>query len=124
LTLTSDITATTQLIQSRHNEIKENVFHLRWHQLYKTLEKMYPYFSSYEKEIVYDLMKYLEKLGLRDFSGISLPDESLSSVFSLPNPIFYNDGKFIAEKNTYFDRLGNLNIKIDNNIFYRGSQHE
>ena len=120
----SDIMATTQLIQSKHNEIKENVFHLRWHQLYKTLEKMYPYFSSYEIDIVFDLMKYMEKLGLRDFSGISLPDESLSSAFSLPYPIFYNDGKCIMEKNTYFDQLSNLNIRIDKNIFYRGSQYE
>ena len=120
----SDIMATTQLIQSRHDEIKENVFHLRWHQLYKALEKMYPCFSSYEKELVYDLMKYLEKLGLRDFSGISLPDESLSSAFSLPYPIFYNDGKCIMEKNTYFDQLGYLDIKIEKNIFYRGSRYE
>ncbi|NMB97751.1 MAG: hypothetical protein GYA02_14255 [Clostridiaceae bacterium] len=54
--------------------------------MYKTLEKMYPYFSSYEKEIVCDLMRYLEKLGLQDFSGISLPDESLSSALSLQPP--------------------------------------
>ena len=76
------------------------------------------------KEIVYDLMKYLEKLGLRDFSGISLPDESLSLAFSLPNPVFYNDSKCTAKNNTYFDQLGNLDIKIDKNIFYGGSQHE
>jgi hypothetical protein len=37
----SDIMKTTQIIQNMHNEIKENIFHLRWHQLYKTLEKIY-----------------------------------------------------------------------------------
>lgn len=120
----SDIMATSKLIQSKHNQIKDSVFHLRWHQLYKTFEKMYQFCSLYEKEIVYDLMKYLEKLGLRDFSGISLPDESLSLAFSLPNPVFYNDSKCTAKNNTYFDQLGNLDIKIDKNIFYGGSQHE
>jgi len=119
-----DITATTQIIQSRYNEIKENVFHLRWHQLYKTLEKMYPFYSSFEKIIVDDLMKYMEKLGLRDFSGISLPEKSLNSAFSLPYPIFYNDENSSAEKKTYFDQLNNLDITIEKNIFYRGNQCE
>lgn len=118
----SDITATTKIIQSRYIEIKENVFHLRWHQLYKTLEKMYPFYSSFEKNIVDDLMKYMEKLGLRDFSGISLPDKSLNSAFSLPYPIFYNNGNSSAEKKTYFDQLNNLDITIEKNIFYRGNQ--
>jgi hypothetical protein len=120
----SDITATTKIIQSRYNEIKENVFHLRWHQLYKTLEKMYPHYSSFEKIIVDDLMKYMEKLGLRDFSGISLPDKSLNSAFLLPYPIFYNDGNSSAKKRTYFDQLNNLDITIEKNIFYRGNQYE
>ena len=117
----SDILATAQILQSKYNQIQENVFHLRWHQLYKTLETMYPYYSSYEKVIVDDLMQYMEKVGLRDFSGISIPDESLNSAFLLPYPIFYEDGKSINKKNTYFDHLNNLNIKTEKNIFFGGN---
>jgi hypothetical protein len=117
----SDISETTQILQSRYNKIQENVFHLRWHQLYKTFETMYPFYSSYEKAIVDDLMEYMAKVGLRDFSGISLPDESLSLVFSSLYPIFYKDGKSIDDKKTYFDRLNNLDIKIEKNIFFRGN---
>jgi len=58
-------------------------------------------------------MKYMEKLGLRDFSGISLPDESLNLAFSLPYPIFYNDGKINAKKKTYFDQLNKINWLIN-----------
>ncbi len=116
----SDIKATTKIIQSRYTKIKENVFHLRWHQLYKTLEKMYPYYTSFEKSIIDDLMKYMEKLGLRDFSGISLPDKSLSSALSLPYPVFYNDEDNFSEKSTYFDQLNDIGITIEKTIFYRG----
>jgi hypothetical protein len=77
----SEITASTKIIESRHNNIKDNVFHLRWYQLHKTLEEMYPFCSSFEKTIIDDLMKFTEKLGLRDFSGISLPDKSLAAGF-------------------------------------------
>lgn len=84
----SEITASTEIIESRHN-IKDNVFHLRWHQLHKTFEEMYPYYSSFEKTIIDDLMKFTEKLGLRDFSGISLPDKSLAVGFSMSYPVFY-----------------------------------
>lgn len=116
----SEITATTKIIQNGDNKIKENVFHLRWHQLYKTLEKMYPFCSLFEKIIVDDLMNYMEKLGLRDFSGISLPDKLLNMLFSLPYPVFYNDAeKVIAEKKTYFDQLSDLGIIVEKKIFYR-----
>lgn len=114
----SDILASTQIIQSKYNEVKENVFHLRWHQLYKTLETMYPFYSSYENVIVDDLMQYMEKVGLRDFSGISLPDESLCPEFIQPYPIFYEDGKSISRKKTYFDQLGELDIRIEKSIFF------
>lgn len=120
----SDISATSKIIQSRYNDIKENVFHLRWHQLYKTFETMYPFYSSYEKVIVDDLMEYMEKVGLRDFSGISLPDASLSAALSLPYPIFYYKGNSINEKTTYFDQLNNLDIENKKNIFYRGNYCE
>jgi hypothetical protein len=118
----SDITATTTILQSRYSEIKENVFHLKWQQLYKVLEEMQPFYSSFEKSIADDLMKYMEKLGLRDFSGISLPDKLLNSAFSLPYPIFYHEGNPSVEKETYFDQLNNLDITIEKTIFYRGNQ--
>lgn len=117
----SDINATTKIIESRYPKIKENVFHLRWHQLYKTLDIMDKYYTSFEKSIADDLKKYLEKLGLRDFSGISLPDKSLSSAFLLPYPVFYNDEDNFTEKSTYFDQLNDMSITIEKNIFYRGS---
>lgn len=119
-----DIIESSGIIQSRYNKIKENLFHLRWQQLYTTFEKMYPFYSSFEKDIVDDLMDYMEKIGLRDFSGISLPDRSLNSVFSLPYPIFYNDENKSAVKKTYFDQFDNLDIKIEENIFYRGNNSE
>lgn len=115
----SDISASNQIIQSKHNGIKDNVFHLRWHHLYKTFETMYSFYSSYEKAIVDDLKQYMEKVGLRDFSGISLPDESLSSALMPPYLIFYKDEKSIDAKKTYFE-LNELDIKMENNIFYRG----
>lgn len=115
----SDITATTQIINRRY-DIRENVFHLRWHLLYKTLEKMYSYLSSCEKVIVDDLIKYLEKLGLVDFSGISLPPKSLIADFSVSYPIFYNEGKSALIQKTYFDHLNDINIELDENIFYKG----
>jgi hypothetical protein len=37
----SDITATTKIIQSRYIEIKENVFHLRWHARQEELKLMH-----------------------------------------------------------------------------------
>lgn len=119
----SDISDTTEIIKNKYNGIQENVFHLRWHQLYKTLETMYPIYSSYEKAIVDDLMLYMEKVGLRDFSGISLPDESLSAAFASPYPVFYEEAKN-NNKNTYFDHLNNLQIEIEKNIFFRGNYNE
>lgn len=117
----SDIAATAQILQSRYSGIKDNIFHLRWHQLYKTLEEIYPFFSSFEKPIVDDLMKYMEKVGLRDFSGISLPNEELSTVFSLPPPVFYSGDDSSDERKTYFDLLDDLSIQIGKNIFYGGN---
>lgn len=117
----SDISASIQILQSKYNGIQENVFHLRWHQLYKTLQTTNPFNSSYEKAIINDLLQYMEKVGLRDFSGISFPDESLGPVFISPYPVFYNCGEDITEKTTYFDRLGHLDIKNEKYIFWRES---
>lgn len=115
----SDISASTKIIQSKYNGVEDNVFHLRWHKLYQTLEKMNPFYSSYEKKITDDLMRYMERVGLRDFSGISSPKESLFSAFTLPYPIFYE-----SEKKTYFDQLTELDIKSEKNIFFGGNENE
>lgn len=119
----SEITASTEIIENRHN-IKDNVFHLRWHQLRKTFEEMYPYYSSFEKTIIDDLMNFMERLGLRDFSVISLPDKSLAAGFSMPYPVFYYGESSTVENTTYFDQLANLDITMEETIFYRGDQSE
>lgn len=116
----SDIMASIKLIQSKHNEITGNIFHLRWHQLYKILEKPDPGFTQYEREIINDLIQYMDKVGLRDYKGIPLPDESLIIALSLPYPVFYYDSKRNNENNTFFDRLWDLNLKVDGCIFYKG----
>jgi len=117
----ADISATSQIIQSRNSEIVDNVFHLRWHQLYKTFEMMQQFYSSYEKAMVGDLMRYLEKLGLRDFSGITLPDKSLSLAFSSSYPVFYMHDGINSESKKYFDLLADVNLSYENNTFYRGN---
>ncbi len=118
----ADISASTKILESKYNEIKDQVFHLRWHQLYKTFETMYEFCSSTENAIVDDLKQYIERLGLMDFSGISFPGESLSEIISWPYPVFYHNKLEIKEKTTYFD---NMNLHIDLNgektIFYRGN---
>ncbi len=116
----SDISASNKIISSKYTDIEDNVFHLRWHQLYKTFESMYQYYSSYEKILVDDLMQYLEKLGLRDFSGFSIPDEYLYSTFLSPYPIFYNESTGI-KNNKYFDQLKNgEDFKFESKIFFGG----
>lgn len=85
----SEISDSIRLIKKKYG-ITPNIFQLKWDHLYQTLEKVYSFFSSYEIEIVNDLMKYMEKLGLRGFSGISLPDDFLASVFTSSYPIFYH----------------------------------
>lgn len=97
----SDISATSKVIKEKYGEIEESIFHLRWHQLYKTCEKMCEYYSSYEKAIMDDLMRYLEKLGLRDFSGITIPDDSLIKALSLSYPVFFRDSIGKKQKKTY-----------------------
>ena len=116
----SDIAASSKLIESKYKEINDHVFHLRWHQLYKTFETLKDFYPSTEKAIVEDLMKYLEKLGLRDFSGISFPTESLNEEFLLPGPMFYRGKLTDREKKTYFDELI-FELNQEEIIFYRGN---
>lgn len=113
----SEISASSLIIQTKHNGMRERVFHLRWHQLYQIFEKRYSSYSYYEKLIVNDLMRYLEKLGLRDFSGFSLPEESLDLVFNSPHRIFYNDPSHKSTIGAYFD-LADINLSYDHVIFY------
>lgn len=120
----SDISASLKILQGKYPGIKENVFHLRWHQLYVTFEKMEQFYFSYEKSIVEDMKLYLEKVGLRDFSGISLPDEALSPAFLFPFPVFYDDGTIKRDKKTYFDQLMELDLEFDKNIFFGGYSNE
>ena len=116
----SDIMASTKLLQSKNQDISRNLFHLRWHQLYKTIEKVYSSYSTYEKSIVDDLMAYMDEVGLRDFAGISLPDKSLLISFSPLHPIFYQGEVPLIDKSTYFDQLINVEFHIDKNVFFRG----
>jgi len=75
--------------------------------------------SFTEMSIVDDLMEYLERLGLRDFSGISLPPESLAEEFLLPSPVFYSDKLIHKKKKIFFDNL-NLELSREEFIFYKG----
>ena len=111
-----DIAASNKIIQTRYQEVEERVFHLRWHQLSKTTEKMYPFYTVYEKAMADDLIMYMDKLGLRHFFGISLPDNSLISTLSLKHPIFYN---YKNKKQTYFDELEDVEISLKKSIFYK-----
>ena len=116
----SEIKASSNILENKYDDAKDKVFHLRWHHLYRILELMYPFYSSFERLIVDDLMQCMEKLGLRDFSGISLPDKQLSLTFSSQFPIFYRNENSKIEKHTYFDKSCNLDFTIDKNIFYGG----
>ncbi|SCM81001.1 hypothetical protein KL86SPO_31180 [uncultured Sporomusa sp.] len=80
---------------------------------------MYSYYSTLEKSIVDDLMDYLGKLGLRDYSGISLPEISLSLAFNSPNGIFYASKIASVESNRYFS-LDDIELNYDQFIFYKG----
>ncbi|MCW3490219.1 hypothetical protein [Dethiobacter alkaliphilus] len=115
-TASSEISDSEQIILRDVGE-DNKIFHLRWHQLYSTIERLYSYFSDFERVIADDLLKYMEKVGLRDFSGISCPDESLYYMFSRQYPVFYNDSKS-GLKSTYFDQLPSTDFPCHENIFF------
>lgn len=113
----SEISASSKILESKYNIINERVFHLRWHQLFKTIEIMYEFCSSREKLLVNDLMEYLEALGLKEFAGISPPNIFLNEQ----RPVFYQDKLFENEKITYFDHsIPDFDLD-DQAIFYRGN---
>ena len=117
----SEINASLKLLENKYEIIKNQLFHLRWQQLFKTFENMKEFCSDIEERIIDDLIKYLDKLGLRDFSGISLPHESLVEEFLLQRPVFYRDTLANKEKKTFFDNL-DIELSHEGIIFYREEQ--
>lgn len=100
----SDIKATTQILLSKNNEMNDNVFHLRWHQLYKTFEQIYSCYSSFEKAIVGDLMNYLDKLGL---SQITLAFQYIQQVLKECQRLIFKIDNLMAPEwnNLYGNRI-------------------
>jgi len=111
-----EMEGSNKIIQKKYPGIGGKIFQLRWHQLTETIEKMYPFYTVYEKAMADDLIMYMDKLGLRHFFGISLPDNSLISTLSLKHPIFYN---YKNKKQTYFDELEDVEISLKKSIFYK-----
>jgi hypothetical protein len=114
----SEILDSTLEIKKLFSNHSDKIFHLKWHQLYKTFEMMYPDYTTQEKEIVDDLLLFMDRIGLRDFSGISLPGDDLSEAFQTTNAVFYMD--ILDMKTTYFDGLYDLDINLDEYIFFGG----
>lgn len=111
----------SDLIIDKDSSDNKQIFHLRWHQLYKTYERMYPYLlTKFEENIVDDLMEFMEAVGLRDYSGVSLPSKSLTIEVSQPYPIFYGVKNYSNHISTYFDLTVNYDFKFKKNIFFRG----
>ncbi len=115
----SEISESEQIINTKHGKDRQ-VFQLIWYQLYDILDKMNAFYTTTEKAIADDLMDYLEKIGLRGFSGITRPDESLITAFSQPFPVFFNDVSYAKDKATYFDQICRMDFEFNNNIFFRG----
>ena len=118
----TEIADSCKVINSRHNGLSE-VFQLQWYQLYQTLESMSPYCSGSERIVANDLMKYLEKLGLRNFSGVPLPKDALAVLFAQAGPAFYQLDAMKFD-GTYFDLPVDVDFNRQNLIFYRGNNDE
>lgn len=118
----SDIEESKKQIIKSSGEFSGQILHLRWHQLFKVLESMQDVYSFTEQTIADDLMNFLEKLGLRDFSGFSLPDDSIRETVSFPYPVFflYNELKENLNHKSLFDKLPEMNINQGTYCFYRG----
>jgi hypothetical protein len=100
-----------------------SIFHLRWHQLYKVLADMINVYSNTERMIAEDLIKYLEKVGLREFSGVNAPNESIIRITSSNKHIFF---KSLGEetKNLYFSELPLVQLSNNEICFFRGNENE
>jgi hypothetical protein len=105
-------------------EFLDHIFHLRWHQLFKIFESTHSGLSSTGKIIVQDLLNLMQNLGLKDFSGITLPDEKLQIIVQKNYPIFYfkKPAEVIEHFHSYFKELPELFIKKHTSIFYKENQ--
>lgn len=113
------------------SEIKKNdaaytssIFHLRWRQLHYILINNINEFSAQEKIIARDIIDYMEKLGLGEFSGITMPDEDIISVANNLDSCFFANGNNKKHSHTYFDELNAVDINENTFCFYRGSCNE
>jgi hypothetical protein len=120
--------AHNDILDSNH-KIKEfdegfdSVYHLKWHQLYRVLENRKKYAAEFEDSIINELMAFLNKLGLRDFSGISVPSDDLIKLISSLDSVFLFSSN-IDENNGYFVNLSQQEFLLDKKIFYGGNQNE
>lgn len=113
-----EIDDSSKIIEERYN-VKDKIFHLRWQDLYKILEGKQGDCLQYEKAIINDLLLYMDRLGLWDYKGISLPGKSLNFATSQQYPVFYNHEDMSGKSNTYFDSLDKLDFAIGENIFFK-----
>jgi len=93
----------------------KGIFHLRWHQLHKILSNRLESNSSMESLIANDIIQYLERLGLREFSGISSPEKCIISTINSEVPIFYNKNS----NSLYFNSLPKVSIGKKDYFFYK-----
>jgi hypothetical protein len=119
----SEIQASIEAIRSIDKEYDNGIFHLKWNMLHKVLKTRMNTYSNGEKIIAEDIIKYLERLGLREFTGISEPGESINKVVRYYTNVFFN--KDIENiKNLYFNELPQVNINSQEYCFYRGNRNE
>jgi hypothetical protein len=113
----SDIEDSSQQIKiACNNDFNNEIFHLRWHQLIKVLDSMNGMYSPTESIIADDLKQYLERIGLRDFSGISLPDDNISKVIHISGNVFFDQSK----SGKYFSSIP-ITQRLNNEFcFYKG----
>lgn len=86
----SEIQASIDVLRCKYIDIEDKIFHLRWYQLYNILDNIKSYNSLVEKKVVADLVKFMEALDLRNFSGISVSTTSYKTKLSNNRTIFFN----------------------------------
>ncbi len=110
-----EIEASVLEIKKTNEDYSSSIFHLRWNQLHKLLSNSVNRLSLQEKVIVEDMINYLEKLGLCEFSGISSPDNNIIRTIN-------NKGNSFYSNNTYFKLLPKVNLESKKYCFYRGEE--
>lgn len=111
-----EIEESIKCIKNKDESFNNGIFHLRWHQLHKVLSNIIDTYSPVEKLIASDIMKYLERLGLRDFSRISAPEKHIVETTCSTFPIFYSE----INNASYFHKLPKVNIYNEKYCFYSG----